>query len=39
MEIVDQIEDLPTNQSSDQPIDFEKAKIQKVTIEQRTDTK
>ena len=39
MEIVDQIEDLPTNQSSDQPIDFEKAKIQKVTIEQRKDTK
>jgi dolichyl-diphosphooligosaccharide--protein glycosyltransferase len=39
MEIVDQIEDLPTNQSSDQPIDFEKATIQKVTIEQRKDTK
>jgi dolichyl-diphosphooligosaccharide--protein glycosyltransferase len=39
MQIVDQIEDLPTNQSSDQPIDFEKAKIQKVTIEQRKDTK
>ena len=39
IEIVDQIEDLPTNQSSDQPIDFEKAKIQKVTIEQRKDTK
>ena len=39
MEIVDQIEDLPTNQSSDQPIDFEKAKIQKVIIEQRKDTK
>jgi dolichyl-diphosphooligosaccharide--protein glycosyltransferase len=39
MEIVDQIADLPTNQSSDQPIDFEKAKIQKVTIEQRKDTK
>jgi dolichyl-diphosphooligosaccharide--protein glycosyltransferase len=39
MEIVDQIEDLPTNHSSDQPIDFEKAKIQKVTIEQRKDTK
>jgi dolichyl-diphosphooligosaccharide---protein glycosyltransferase len=39
MEIVDHIEDLPTNQSSDQPIDFEKAKIQKVIIEQRKDTK
>jgi dolichyl-diphosphooligosaccharide--protein glycosyltransferase len=39
MEIVDKIEDLTTNQSSDQPIDFEKAKIQKVTIEQRKDTK
>ena len=39
MEIVDKIEDLPTNQSSDQPIDFEKAKIQKVMIEQRKETK
>ncbi len=39
MEIVDKIEDLTTNQSSDQPIDFEKAKIQKVMIEQRKDTK
>jgi dolichyl-diphosphooligosaccharide--protein glycosyltransferase len=38
MEIVDKIEDLTTNQSSDQPIDFEKAKIQKVMIEQRKDT-
>ena len=39
MEIVDKIEDLTTNQSSDQPIDFEKAKIQKVMIEQRKETK
>jgi dolichyl-diphosphooligosaccharide---protein glycosyltransferase len=39
MEIVDKIEALPINQSSDQPIDFEKAKIQKVIIEQRNDTK
>jgi dolichyl-diphosphooligosaccharide---protein glycosyltransferase len=39
MEIVDQIEDLPTNQSSDQPIDFEKAKIQKVILEQRKENK
>jgi len=39
MEIVDKIEDLTTNQSSDQPIDFEKAKIQKVIIEQRKETK
>ena len=39
METVDKIEDLTTNQSSDQPIDFEKAKIQKVMIEQRKETK
>jgi dolichyl-diphosphooligosaccharide---protein glycosyltransferase len=39
METVDKIEDLATNQSSDQPIDFEKAKIEKVIIEQRRDTK
>ena len=39
MEVVDKIEDLTTNQSSDQPIDFEKAKIQKVMIEQRKETK
>lgn len=39
METVDKIQDLATNQSSDQPIDFEKAKIKKVIIEQRRDTK
>lgn len=39
METVDKIQDLATNQSSDQPIDFEKAKIEKVIIEQRRDTK
>jgi dolichyl-diphosphooligosaccharide---protein glycosyltransferase len=39
METVDKIQDLATNQSSDQPIDFEKARIEKVIIEQRRDTK
>ena len=39
METVDKIEALPTNQSSDQPIDFDKAKIEKVIIEQRRGTK
>ena len=39
MDIVDKIEALTTNQSSDQPIDFEKAQIQKVIIEPRKDTK
>ena len=39
METVDKIEALTTNQSSDQPIDFEKAQIQKVIIEPRKDTK
>ena len=39
MDVVDKIEDLPTNKSSDQPIDFEDAKVQKVIIEQIKDTK
>ena len=39
MDVVDKIEALPTNKSSDQPIDFEDAKVQKVIIEQRKDTK
>ncbi|HEY9485177.1 MAG TPA: peptidylprolyl isomerase, partial [Nitrososphaeraceae archaeon] len=39
MDIVDKIEALATNKSSDQPIDFEDAKVQKVIIEQRKDTK
>ncbi|MGZ5471084.1 MAG: peptidylprolyl isomerase, partial [Nitrososphaeraceae archaeon] len=39
IETVDKIEALTTNQSSDQPIDFEKAQIQKVIIEPRKDTK
>ncbi|HEY6587488.1 MAG TPA: peptidylprolyl isomerase, partial [Nitrososphaeraceae archaeon] len=39
IDVVDKIEALPTNKSSDQPIDFEDAKVQKVIIEQRKDTK
>ena len=39
MDVVDKIEDLPTNKSSDQPINFEDAKVQKIIIEQRKDTK
>ena len=37
--VIAELEALATNKSSDQPIDFEDAKVQKVIIEQRKDTK